>query len=126
MVVTVAIVAVLASVAVPMTELAVQRGKEQDLRSALRQMRDAIDAYKQAADEGRIVKVADQSGYPRSLDVLVDGVEDVRDPKKRKIYFLRRIPRDPLFPDSRPRRGHLGQAQLRQLRRRSARRRRCL
>lgn len=98
-VITVAIVAILASVAVPMTELVVQRGKEQDLSRVLRQLREAIDAYKLAADEGRIVKPADQSGYPRTLESLVEGVEDARDPKKRKIYFLRRIPRDPMFPD---------------------------
>jgi general secretion pathway protein G len=100
MVVTVAIVAVLASVAVPMTELAVQRGKEQDLGRVLRQLREAIDAYKLAADEGRIAKTADQSGYPRTLAALVEGVEDARDPNRRKIYFLRKIPRDPMFPDS--------------------------
>lgn len=100
MVVTVAIVAVLASVAVPMAELALQRGKEQDLNRVLRQLREAIDAYKLAADEGRIVKAADQSGYPRTLEVLVAGVEDARDPNRRKIYFLRRMPRDPMFPDS--------------------------
>ncbi len=96
-VVTVAIVAVLASVAVPMTGLVVQRGKERDLRNALLLLRGAIDAYKQAADDGRIVKPADQSGYPPTLESLVNGVEDAKDPKKRKIYFLRRIPRDPMF-----------------------------
>ncbi len=96
-VVTVAIVAVLASVAVPMTGLVVQRGKERDLRNALVLLRGAIDAYKQAADDGRIVKSADQSGYPPTLESLVNGVEDAKDPKKRKIYFLRRIPRDPMF-----------------------------
>jgi len=99
-VITVAIVAILASVAVPMTELAVQRGKEQDLGRVLRQLREAIDAYKLAVDEGRIAKSADQSGYPRTLESLVEGVEDEMDPKKRKIYFLRRIPRDPMSPDS--------------------------
>lgn len=96
-VVTVAIVAVLASVAVPMTGLVVQRGKERDLRNALVLLRGAIDAYKQAADDGRIVKSADQSGYPPTLESLVNGVEDAKDPKKHKIYFLRRIPRDPMF-----------------------------
>jgi general secretion pathway protein G len=69
------------------------------LRSALRQLREAIDAYKQASEDGHIARLADQSGYPHSLRVLVDGVEDARDPKKRKIYFLRRIPRDPMFPE---------------------------
>lgn len=96
-VVTVAIMAVLASVAVPMTELVIQRGKERDLRNALLLLREAIDTYKQAVDDGRIVKLVDQSGYPPTLETLVNGVEDAKDPKKRKIYFLRRIPRDPMF-----------------------------
>ena len=62
-------------------------------------MREAIDAYKQAVDEGRVAKRANESGYPKSLEVLVDGVEDAKDPKKSKIYFVRRIPRDPMSPD---------------------------
>ncbi len=93
--VTVAIVAVLASVAFPVTELAVQRSKEQDLRRNLREIRDAIDAYKQAGDDGRIVKIVGRTGYPRSLEVLVEGVEDIKSPVKARIYFLRRLPRDP-------------------------------
>nr|WP_294867509.1 type II secretion system protein [uncultured Pseudogulbenkiania sp.] len=100
MMVTVAIVALLASVAVPMAELAVQREKEQELRLALTQIREAIDAYKKAVDEGRIPKAADESGYPTSLEILVEGVPDPKDPdKKRKFYFLRRIPRDPMASD---------------------------
>jgi general secretion pathway protein G len=81
-------------------ELVVQRNKEQDLRSSLRQIRDAIDAYKQASDEGRIAKSIGQSGYPRTLEDLVAGVEAINDPKKGKIYFLRRIPRDPFVQDA--------------------------
>ena len=49
---------------------------------------------------GRIEKAADSTGYPKDLNVLVDGVEDVRDPKKSKIYFLRHIPRDPFSADA--------------------------
>jgi general secretion pathway protein G len=98
--ITVAIVATLSSIALPMTELVVQRNKEQDLRSSLRQIRDAIDSYKQAADEGRIVKSIGQSGYPNTLEDLITGVEAINDPKKGKIYFLRRIPRDPLVQDT--------------------------
>ena len=93
--ITVTIVATLASIALPMTELVVQRNKEQALRSALQKIRGAIDNYKQAVDEGRIVKLMGQSGYPGSLASLAAGVEDLKDPQKRKIYFLRRIPRDP-------------------------------
>jgi general secretion pathway protein G len=95
--VTVAIVALLASIALPVAELAVRRHKEQALHAALREIRAAIDAYKLAADQGRIRRSADQSGYPDSLDKLVLGVEDARSPERQKIYFLRRLPRDPLF-----------------------------
>jgi general secretion pathway protein G len=87
-----AIVALLASVAAPLAELGYQRGKEQELRHALREIRSALDEYKRAADEGRIEKKADESGYPASLAALVDGVQA----KEEKIYFLRRIPKDPM------------------------------
>ena len=99
LVVTVAIVAILGTIAVPMVELVVQRSKEQDLRVALRQIREAIDAYKQAVDEGRIIKSADEASYPKSLESLVEGVENAKDPEKSKIYFLRRLPRDPMASD---------------------------
>lgn len=103
LVITAAIVALLASVAMPLAELTVQRGKEQDFRRALREIRDAIDAYKKAADQGRIAKGPGETGYPRTLDALVQGVPDLQSPKPAKIYFLRRLPRDPFFPDaSRP------------------------
>jgi general secretion pathway protein G len=99
LVITVAIVALLASVALPVSELAVQRTKEQELRRTLRQIREAIDAYKQASDEGRIRKSVGDSGYPKKLEELAEGVEDQKSPKKDKIYFLRRIPRDPFNAD---------------------------
>lgn len=93
--VTVAIVAILASVALPLSELTQQRAKEQELRQSLREIRMAIDAYKQAVDEGKIIRSLDQSGYPPKLSVLVEGVIDARNPVSRRIYFLRRIPKDP-------------------------------
>jgi general secretion pathway protein G len=99
LVITVAIVAILASVALPLNELVVQRSKEQDLRRALREVREAIDAHKQASDEGRILKKVGETGYPRRLEDLAEGVDDQKSPKKEKIYFLRRIPRDPLSSD---------------------------
>lgn len=100
LVVTVAIVGLLASVALPMAELTVQRDKEQDLHVALRQIRSAIDSYKQAVDEGRVKTSMEESGYPPTLKTLVDGVMDESDPENKKmIYFLRRIPRDPMFDD---------------------------
>ncbi|HZP92631.1 MAG TPA: type II secretion system protein [Burkholderiales bacterium] len=100
MVITVAIVAILASAAMPLVQLNAQREKEQELRTALRQIREAIDAYKQAADDGTIEKKADASGYPPNLHVLVDGVENIKKPDKPKVYFLRRLPRDPFAPES--------------------------
>ena len=99
LVITIAIVALLASVALPMGELTVQRTKEQELRRTLRQVREAIDAYKQASDEGRIRRSIGDSGYPKKLEELAEGVEDQKNPKKDKIYFLRRVPRDPLATD---------------------------
>lgn len=97
--VTLAIMAVLVTVAVPMAQVAVQRKKEQDLRLALMQIREALDAYKRASDEGRIPAQVGQSGYPRSLRALAEGVEDQRSPTRQKIYFLRRIPADPMAAD---------------------------
>ena len=100
LIITVAIVGILAMGVLPLAEVTMQRAKESELRTALRQMREAIDAYKQAVDEGRVARRANESGYPKSLEVLVEGVEDAKDLKKAKIYFLRRIPRDPMAVDS--------------------------
>ncbi len=97
MLVTVTIVALMSTIAFPMLELAERRSNERELREALRQIRSALDAYKQAVDEGRVVEESKGSGYPPNLDVLVTGVVDAKSPSKdKKIYFIRRIPRDPL------------------------------
>ncbi len=100
LVVAVAILGILATGLLPLAQLAAQRGKEQELRTALRTLRTGIDAYKKAADEGRIEKKADASGYPSELSVLVEGVKDARSTDGKVIYFLRRIPRDPFFDDA--------------------------
>lgn len=100
LVITVAIIAVLASVALPLNELVVTRAKEQDLRRSLREIRDALDAHKQAWDDGRITKRVGESGYPKKLEDLVAGMDDQKSAKKERIYFLRRIPRDPLSDDA--------------------------
>jgi general secretion pathway protein G len=97
--VTVVIVAILASIALPLSELARQRDREQDLRRSLREIRDAIDAYKKATDEGKIVRRADESGYPPTLKTLVEGVDDAKSPSGARLHFLRRVPRDPFHPD---------------------------
>jgi general secretion pathway protein G len=100
LVVTVAIVGLLAGIAVPTAELVVKRSKEQELRLALRHMREAIDRYKQAYEEGRITKNLGESGYPPSLAALVEGVPDAKNAEKAKIYFLRRVPRDPMSAEA--------------------------
>jgi general secretion pathway protein G len=98
--VTVAIVALLASIAVPLAQVSVKRSHEQELRVALREIRGALDAYRQAVQDGRILN-QQESGYPPSLQVLVEGVPDAGSPdRKRRIYFLRRIPRDPFAADA--------------------------
>jgi general secretion pathway protein G len=97
--ITAAIVAVLASIAMPLAELARQRSQETDLRRALMQIRDALDAYKKASDEGRILRSPDQSGYPPTLNVLVEGVTDAKSPTGARIHFLRRIPHDPFHAE---------------------------
>lgn len=94
--VTLAIIAALASVAMPLNQVVQQRAREDELRRALWQIRDAIDAYKRASDEGSIATSADDSGYPPTLQHLVDGVPDQKHLDGRKRYFLRRIPRDPM------------------------------
>lgn len=102
LVATVAIVAILASAALPMLQMTVQRAKENELRANLRQIREAIDAYKKMADieNGPIKKVEGKTGYPPNLEALVEGVVNEKDPNKTKIRFLRRIPIDPMQPPS--------------------------
>jgi general secretion pathway protein G len=100
LVITVAVISVMAMLVFPTAQVAVQRSKEQELRIALREIRNGIDAYRDAVLEGKVAGEAMASGYPPTLKILAEGVPDTRDPKKEaKIYFLRRIPRDPMATD---------------------------
>ncbi|MDB5804007.1 MAG: ral secretion pathway protein GspG [Betaproteobacteria bacterium] len=98
--ITLTILGILASALMPLMELDARRGREEELRHALREIRGAIDAYKHAADTGQIAKAADASGYPPSLEVLVEGVPALNSPTSARVYFLRRLPRDPLAPNT--------------------------
>jgi general secretion pathway protein G len=92
LIVTVAILAILASAAVPLARFQVKREKEKELRYELWQMRDAIDHYKDAADKHAFMTKVDSQNYPPDLDTLVKGV----DAQGKKLKFLRRIPVDPM------------------------------
>lgn len=92
---TLALLALFATLALPLAELTVKRSQEAELRIALRQIRNALDAYKQASDEGRLETAPGDSGYPKTLRQLVDGLPDRKHVEARPIFFLRRIPRDP-------------------------------
>ncbi len=99
LVVTIAIIGLLTSAAMPLVQLTAQRAKENELHDSLRVLRSAIDAYKLAYDSGHMRREVGESGYPATLQVLVDGVEDAASEKKAMMYFLRHVPRDPFFPD---------------------------
>lgn len=92
LIVTVAILALVAGAAVPIARFQVKREKERELRYDLWQMRDAIDHYKDAADKNAFITKVDSQGYPPDLQTLVDGV----DVQGKKVRFLRRIPVDPM------------------------------
>lgn len=102
MLVVLALVGVLAAAARPVLELSVRRSQEFALREALRQIRGGLDAYRRAADEGRIARAVDDSGFPPDLEALVRGVPDIKSPNGRRLYFLRRLPRDPFAPGDMP------------------------
>lgn len=91
----VTIVGILAMMALPLTRVTMKREKEIELRQALREIREAIDRYKDAADRGFIQIKLGSEGYPPELDTLVEGVTQVNTVDK-KLRFLRRIPLDPM------------------------------
>ena len=107
MVMTLALVGVLAMTAAPLYEVVGTRLKEAELRQALRSIRTALDAYKAASDDGTIPKATGESGFPASLEILVQGVEvnipnavaANGQPTTKRLMFLRQIPRDPFAAD---------------------------
>lgn len=108
MIVTLTVLAILATAAMPIAQTAIQRDKELELRRALREIREALDAFKKLADEKKIEVEKDSEGYPPDLETLVNGVEvqEAQEGKeggkesgkasKKIVRFLRRIPKDPL------------------------------
>jgi general secretion pathway protein G len=90
------ILALLTSMSVPLARYRVRRDKERELRYALREIRKAIDDYKDASLTGKIDVKLGTEGYPESLEQLVEGVKLLQSAEGKKIKFLRRIPKDPL------------------------------
>jgi len=95
LIVSIFIISILIGLALPLAKNSIKREREFELRSALREVRTAIDKYKDASDRGFIQMKVDTDGYPETLQVLVDGVQMVGQVDK-KLKFLRRIPLDPM------------------------------
>ena len=100
LVVVLAIMGLLASIGFPLAELAHRRNQEEELRRALHDIRQALDAYKHLVDTGHIANPLGGSGYPPTLDALVQGVPDLQSPQGARLFLLRRLPRDPLAADA--------------------------
>ena len=97
MLVTMAILALMAAIALPLAKTAVKREKEMELRRSLRIIREAVDSYKKLADEKKFEFEEDTEGYPPDLETLVEGVEiELKEGGTQLIRFLRRLPRDPM------------------------------
>jgi general secretion pathway protein G len=97
--VVVTILIILASAAMPLAKVTIQRQREAELRRALREMRNAIDKHKDAVDNGLIAAAdvrAGSEGYPADLETLIEGVSVANDASGRKLKFLRRVPIDPM------------------------------
>jgi general secretion pathway protein G len=102
LVVVTTILLVLASTVMPLAQVTMQRQREVELRRSLREMRTALDKFKDAVDQGLIPQTELEpanEGYPPELETLVDGVSVANDASGRKLKFLRRIPVDPMTKD---------------------------
>ena len=98
LIVAMGILTILVSGILPLSYMTYKRSKEIELRQNLRVIRNAIDDYKKMVDDGRIAMELDGTGYPATLEILVEGV-DSNDPDPIKYKFLRRIPKDPMTED---------------------------
>ena len=97
-IISMAIIVTIASMALPLSELTTKRQKEKELRIALETIRNAIDRYHHAAKNNKITHPSNNlSFYPPSLEILVEGVDDAKSLGNKKIYFLRRVPRNPFY-----------------------------
>lgn len=94
MLVVMAVLGILAMAAFPLAEVSVQRDRERELKRALWEIRDAIDAYKKAVDAGLVAPMSNSPGYPASLAMLVAGAPNLKSAGQAQ-FFLRRVPRDP-------------------------------
>ena len=99
LVVTLALLGLMAAMAAPLAEMGVQRQREQALREALREIRTGIDRYRAAAEQGLVERRVGDAGYPPDLETLVAGVPNQKSASREPLFFLRRIPRDPFFED---------------------------
>src|SRR5690349_16193570 len=101
--IVVTLLMILASAVLPLAQVTSQRQREAELRRNLREIRTAIDKFKDSVDTGLIPTTElrpDNEGYPPDLDKLVDGVAIANDATGRKLKFLRRIPMDPMTNDT--------------------------
>ena len=96
LIVAVALLALLSTIALPLARVQLRRGQERELRQALREIRTAIDRYKEAADRGMIQVELGTEGYPKELGILVEGVKLANSPEGKRLKLLRRIPKDPM------------------------------
>ncbi|OFW26618.1 MAG: general secretion pathway protein GspG [Acidobacteria bacterium RIFCSPLOWO2_02_FULL_59_13] len=96
LIVAVALLSLLSTLALPLARVQIKREKERELRQALREIRTAIDRYKEAADRGMFQVELGTEGYPPDLEVLVEGVELANSPEGKRLKLLRRIPKDPM------------------------------
>jgi len=98
MIIVMAILSLMATIVMPLAKTTAKRNKEMELRQNLRTIRTALDEYKKLSDEGKIYKGTGESGYPKNMQILIDGVPLI-DGAGMRAKFLRRIPKDPMNED---------------------------